>query len=164
MRGDVLIEQIYSSHKTHTTFKSDPDSGSRSRSSARNLNDEEEKDILELLEQIEADVPRIPSFKSRTFRRDVSAALAAVPASPESVRMRGRRRRIGARRRPIDSVPVTTTAPPATELATTEVAPPVTDFPVTSFSCAGRIVGGLYADVEAHCNVFHICAQGKKNR
>ena len=135
------------------------DSGSRSRSSARNLNDEEEKDILELLEQIEADVPRIPSFKSRTFRRDVSASLAAVPAAPESVRMRGRRRRIGARRRPIDSVPVTTTAPPATEMAATEVAPPV-----TSFSCTGRIVGGLYADVEAHCTVFHICAQGKKNR
>ena len=29
--------------------------------------------------------------------------------------------------------------------------------PDTSFSCANRVMGGYYADVETECQVFHIC-------
>ena len=29
--------------------------------------------------------------------------------------------------------------------------------PDTSFSCEGRVVGGYYADVEAGCQMFHVC-------
>lgn len=36
--------------------------------------------------------------------------------------------------------------------------------PVTSFTCADKIKGGFYADVEADCTVFHICSQGRHNR
>ncbi|XP_042878854.1 mucin-5AC-like isoform X2 [Penaeus japonicus] len=36
--------------------------------------------------------------------------------------------------------------------------PPPVVFPETSFSCHDKIPGGLYADVEAGCVVFHICS------
>ena len=40
------------------------------------------------------------------------------------------------------------------------------DYPIpeTSFSCQGKIVGGLYGDPEADCKVFHVCVrEGKKS-
>ncbi|KAG7164466.1 U-scoloptoxin(01)-Cw1a-like 6, partial [Homarus americanus] len=40
---------------------------------------------------------------------------------------------------------------------TTTPSPPFV-FPETSFSCLDKIPGGLYADVEAECAVFHICS------
>ncbi|KAK7056582.1 hypothetical protein SK128_015614, partial [Halocaridina rubra] len=33
-------------------------------------------------------------------------------------------------------------------------------FPVTSFSCNDKVSGGLYADTETGCAVFHICSVG----
>ncbi|XP_077497146.1 uncharacterized protein LOC144107821 isoform X1 [Amblyomma americanum] len=33
------------------------------------------------------------------------------------------------------------------------------EFPVTSFTCQGKTMGGYYADVETGCRMFHICAQ-----
>lgn len=33
------------------------------------------------------------------------------------------------------------------------------ELPVTSFTCEGKTMGGYYADVEAGCRMFHICAQ-----
>ena len=31
--------------------------------------------------------------------------------------------------------------------------------PVTKFSCRGRVFGGLYADPEARCQMFHVCGR-----
>ncbi|XP_063607393.1 mucin-2-like isoform X2 [Penaeus indicus] len=46
---------------------------------------------------------------------------------------------------PVSAAPSTTTQPPFV-------------FPETSFSCHDKIPGGLYADVETGCVVFHICS------
>ena len=35
--------------------------------------------------------------------------------------------------------------------------PTYASIPDTSFTCAGRVMGGYYADVETQCQVFHIC-------
>ena len=35
--------------------------------------------------------------------------------------------------------------------------PTLASIPDTSFSCANRVMGGYYADVETECQVFHIC-------
>ena len=45
-------------------------------------------------------------------------------------------------------------------LVTSQQPPPNYSYdalPETSFSCAGRVVGGYYADVEAGCQMFHVC-------
>lgn len=31
--------------------------------------------------------------------------------------------------------------------------------PETSFTCAGKVVGGYYADPDADCQMFHVCVQ-----
>jgi len=36
--------------------------------------------------------------------------------------------------------------------------PILADVPETAFSCEGQVPGGYYADSEAECQVFHICA------
>ncbi|ROT66455.1 hypothetical protein C7M84_015514 [Penaeus vannamei] len=46
---------------------------------------------------------------------------------------------------PVNAAPSTTTQPPFV-------------FPETTFSCHDKIPGGLYADVETGCVVFHICS------
>ncbi|XP_037780050.1 mucin-5AC-like isoform X2 [Penaeus monodon] len=45
----------------------------------------------------------------------------------------------------------------ASAASSTTTQPPFV-FPVTSFSCHDKIPGGLYADVETGCVVFHICS------
>ncbi|XP_040564734.1 uncharacterized protein [Lepeophtheirus salmonis] len=46
---------------------------------------------------------------------------------------------------------------------------PVEDYPIfssvpiTKFSCDDRLIGGLYSDPEAQCQVFHICGQGSRS-
>ena len=45
-------------------------------------------------------------------------------------------------------------------LVTSQQPPPNYSYealPETSFSCEGRVVGGYYADVEAGCQMFHVC-------
>ena len=37
-------------------------------------------------------------------------------------------------------------------------------FPKTSFSCSDKTIGGLYADVEAGCVMYHICTLGVDGR
>jgi len=37
--------------------------------------------------------------------------------------------------------------------------PILSSIPPTSFSCAGRVPGGYYADPAAECQVFHVCSQ-----
>jgi len=37
--------------------------------------------------------------------------------------------------------------------------PTLAVIPPTSFSCSGQVEGGYYADTEAGCQVFHICAR-----
>ena len=44
-----------------------------------------------------------------------------------------------------------------TEAAVIVTEPPIV-YPETNFSCDGKVLGGLYADVEADCNMFHICS------
>jgi hypothetical protein len=41
---------------------------------------------------------------------------------------------------------------------------PLTSLPETSFSCADKIPGGYYADLEADCQLFHICSMGRHGR
>ena len=35
--------------------------------------------------------------------------------------------------------------------------------PDTSFTCAGKVVGGYYADPDADCQMFHVCVQVDEN-
>ena len=35
--------------------------------------------------------------------------------------------------------------------------PALASVPDTSFTCANRVMGGYYADVETDCQVFHVC-------
>jgi len=37
--------------------------------------------------------------------------------------------------------------------------PIFSEVPESEFSCSGQKVGGYYADPEAQCQVFHICAE-----
>ncbi|XP_047103321.1 uncharacterized protein LOC124722163 [Schistocerca piceifrons] len=51
------------------------------------------------------------------------------------------------------------------EQATTVQQPqPPTALPETSFSCADKVPGGYYADIEADCQLFHICSQGRHGK
>ncbi|KAK2581978.1 hypothetical protein KPH14_002417 [Odynerus spinipes] len=36
------------------------------------------------------------------------------------------------------------------------------NLPETNFSCHGKVIGGYYADVEAGCQMFHVCTIGQK--
>lgn len=51
---------------------------------------------------------------------------------------------------------------PTDEIVTEEIPTTTTEAPIvypeTNFSCFGKILGGLYADVEAGCVMFHICS------
>ncbi|XP_021934014.1 uncharacterized protein LOC110836763 [Zootermopsis nevadensis] len=42
--------------------------------------------------------------------------------------------------------------------------PPLTSLPETNFTCADKIPGGYYADLEADCQLFHICSMGRHGR
>ena len=33
------------------------------------------------------------------------------------------------------------------------------DLPETGFTCEDKVTGGYYADLEAHCQLFHVCVQ-----
>ncbi|XP_014212351.1 uncharacterized protein LOC106642169 [Copidosoma floridanum] len=37
------------------------------------------------------------------------------------------------------------------------------NLPETNFSCRGKVIGGYYADVEAGCQMFHVCTTGQKD-
>ena len=97
------------------------------------------------------DAPRRTPFPSRDFLHEPPTALTAQfhPDSHITV---------------IDEVEATArtdTSPrtPDTTTTTTTTTPsPPFVFPVTSFTCVGKIHGGLYADVETGCKVFHICS------
>ncbi|XP_043247519.1 mucin-5AC-like [Amphibalanus amphitrite] len=50
-------------------------------------------------------------------------------------------------------------------LVTSQQPPPNYSYdalPETSFSCEGRVVGGYYADVEAGCQMFHVCGTSQR--
>lgn len=106
----------------------------------------EDEDLREILEQIEADVPRIQSIgrsasTSRRFPRQERNKRDDAPTAPK------RKRR------------------PSNRSNRTE--PPMavrTGSDDQSFNCAGRVQGGFYADVPSGCRKFHICGLGKKNR
>lgn len=126
----------------------------------------EDEDVLRLLGQIEADVPRIPLFvKSSSgsrgnnvfvprVRRD--ADVVVVASSTPGPR-RNRTRKPGTGRRPNSS----TTLRYASE-SQIPAAIPVDD--KGPFTCIGRINGGFYADVSSGCRRFYTCGVGKKNR
>ena len=46
--------------------------------------------------------------------------------------------------------------------STTSLPPP--PLPETNFTCADKIPGGYYADLEADCQLFHICSLGRHGR
>jgi hypothetical protein len=35
------------------------------------------------------------------------------------------------------------------------------NLPETNFTCAGKVIGGYYADIEASCQMFHVCTIGQ---
>lgn len=35
------------------------------------------------------------------------------------------------------------------------------NLPETNFTCAGKVIGGYYADLEASCQMFHVCTIGQ---
>lgn len=117
-----------------------------------------EEDVFDILFQIEADVQRIrPSQRIR--RSDPATPTDAGDAAQSPVRtstLRPMRKKIVRQGRPRNA----TTTPPTAGVVTS----PTYDDIKSNFSCAGRVIGGLYADVESGCRLFHICAQGKKNR
>jgi len=41
--------------------------------------------------------------------------------------------------------------------------PVLSSVPDTSFSCRSQLTGGYYADVEARCQVFHVCHDYRKS-
>ena len=41
---------------------------------------------------------------------------------------------------------------------------PQTSVPKTNFTCADKIPGGYYADLEADCQLFHICSMGRHGK
>lgn len=34
------------------------------------------------------------------------------------------------------------------------------NLPDTNFTCAGKVIGGYYADLETSCQMFHVCVIG----
>lgn len=36
------------------------------------------------------------------------------------------------------------------------------NLPETNFSCAGKVIGGYYADLETDCQMFHVCTIGQQ--
>lgn len=38
------------------------------------------------------------------------------------------------------------------------------NLPQTSFTCADKIHGGYYADIETNCQMYHVCARDKFGR
>lgn len=123
----------------------------------------EDEDVLRLLGQIEADVPRIPFFgKSSSGSRSVfhprirrdTVESSSSTAGPR----RNRTRRPGTGRRGYNS----TTLRYSTETVSTPSPIPVDN--TGPFTCIGRINGGFYADVSSGCRRFYTCGVGKKNR
>ena len=35
------------------------------------------------------------------------------------------------------------------------------NLPDTNFTCAGKVIGGYYADLETSCQMFHVCTIGQ---
>lgn len=35
------------------------------------------------------------------------------------------------------------------------------NLPETNFTCAGKVIGGYYADLETSCQMFHVCTIGQ---
>lgn len=122
----------------------------------------EDEDVLRLLGQIEADVPRIPSKNRNLFapriRRNVVTTTTTV--QPSLAPRRNRTRRPGGRR-PVGSGYSTTLPTAETQ---TELASPIPVDDKGPFTCTGRITGGFYADISSGCRRFYICGVGKKNR
>ena len=124
-----------------------------------------DEDVARILGQIEADVPRIPSFgKSASGGRSSSVFVPRIrrdvvtETTTTAPPRRNRTRRPGQRRGNYS-----TTLPTAQQVRT-EMASPVPADDTGPFTCVGRIVGGFYADVSSGCRRFFICGVGKKNR
>lgn len=52
----------------------------------------------------------------------------------------------------------------ATTESIAESSSPAPSLPETSFTCADKIPGGYYADLEADCQLFHICSMGRHGK
>lgn len=121
---------------------------------------QEDVDVLKLLDQIEGDVPRIPSTHGAKQQQPARSNNVFIPrfkreASDDSATRRNKTRRTGQRRSNRTRLqPPTTSAP----------IPSLEEIDEASFSCVGRVQGGFYADLTSGCRRFHICGLGKKNR
>jgi hypothetical protein len=142
--------------------------------------DDEEYDVDYALESFYKDVPKVAHSQSVSLSVSTSSSsskpiignwvsychanmltLFLISVAHRAV---GRAKRQSRRRTPKRrSAPV---AEEQAEVTTTTTLPPPTPptIPETSFSCADKIPGGFYADVEAECKVFHICVTGRHNK
>ncbi|XP_046440723.1 mucin-5AC-like isoform X2 [Daphnia pulex] len=127
----------------------------------------EDEDVLRLLGQIEADVPRIPSFgkssggsRANVFVPRVRREDAVTSSTPGP--RRNRTRKPGTGRRGNNPTTLRYTSETQTGIVSTPAAITVDD--KGPFTCIGRINGGFYADVSSGCRRFYTCGVGKKNR
>ncbi|KAJ9590127.1 hypothetical protein L9F63_016756, partial [Diploptera punctata] len=103
---------------------------------------------------------RVDHSDSEISDRQSSRSHSRAPTSS-----RGRGRNLSASHRShevVDRANVPTETNTDLVNSTTFLPPP--PLPNTNFSCAGKIPGGYYADLEADCQLFHICSMGRHGR
>jgi hypothetical protein len=86
--------------------------------------------------------------------------------APSKIRSRGRGFRVSDTHRDVERLDGTAVVSQANDSDVTTESPsePLASLPETSFTCADKIPGGYYADLEADCQLFHICSVGRHGR
>ncbi|PNF25453.1 hypothetical protein B7P43_G08462 [Cryptotermes secundus] len=90
--------------------------------------------------------------------------------APSRIRSRGRKFGVSSTRQDRVRLDGNGMIPPANDsdvgsgVATEPPSEPLASLPETNFSCADKIPGGYYADLEADCQLFHICSVGRHGR
>jgi hypothetical protein len=102
---------------------------------------------------------------------NVDERILYNPNTEASSNIRGHRRKLGVSNvyQHMTTSDRNKVKPPADKTGTTresaaESATPPTSMPETSFTCADKIPGGYYADLEADCQLFHICSMGRHGK
>jgi hypothetical protein len=83
--------------------------------------------------------------------------------APSKIRSRGREFRVSNTHRDVDGTAVASQTNDS-DVTTESASVPLVSLPETSFTCADKIPGGYYADLEADCQLFHICSVGRHGR
>jgi hypothetical protein len=90
--------------------------------------------------------------------------------APSKIRSRGRKLGVSSTYQDVARLNGNRVIPQANEtdvesaVAAESPSEPLTSLPETSFTCADKIPGGYYADLEADCQLFHICSMGRHGK